>query len=355
MLLLSARVTPAVHVLVLLFTFQIAGTGAEVIANVASYEPPAFLDPHKPRTDPGDDIFPEAFPALEYLSRDNRESHFRQLDIGRQVIGRTIGQGYRVTYRSVTEEDTKERMTQLMAKRATNAPKVEEITFAGHKAFRLYCVVPMPQIHEGIVFRFEHIWVPIQPNWVVTLQLVGSDDELLKTVRDSLSTFKVLPGAFKPTEVKDPELHVAKDAVQLGDERGKVVKACGRTIHDGPSNSLFYDGNYLISVDYRMYIVTSISYARSTDVRQWLKAMANPERDQRDLRLDLRLPLQRSEIEILLARHEKDTAGKKLIWKSTEENGWERNDGVKAGYHPEFKMLVIASKEDWDKQLIFRK
>jgi hypothetical protein len=228
---------------------------------------------------------------------------------------------------------------------------VEEVKVAGRKAFKMHCVVPMPQIHEGIIFQFEHVWIPVHPNELVTLELVASDEQLLKTVQDSLSAFKILPEAEKHAGPQQPELILAKDAVRLGDKRMQVSKACGKAVLSNPSSDLFFTDKYFVSVGYDMPYAVYVTYTRVADAKKYLETVADSTQQARALHE----PMEPSEIKELLERHSTSNAGNKLAWKMTEENTWERSDGVKARYVSATKFFVVATKDVWPRMPAFQK
>lgn len=321
-----------------------------IIPGVASYEPPAFFAGFRPHHDPGDNPFSGVAQAIEYLGTDNGYTHFRHLNVGTRMVGFTIGEGKRVTYAKVTEGDLKKLMLDTLAKRATNSPKVEEIVFAGSKAFKIHCVVPMPQIHAGITFLFDYIWVPVKPNQVLELKLVGSDEQLLKTVGDSLSTFRLLPQQQLPQR-QPTELPIAKDVARLGNVRAEVVKAAGPPITSDPSSDVFWTGKYFVMVSYRMPNVTHVMYLRASDPKQFAAAC----KDCKQEGMSLVVPLQKEEIQQLLSHHSIDSAGATLSWKFIANNRWQRSDGALAGYNAEKSYLTIATKEIWPNLMDFQK
>lgn len=329
--------------------FSVSGFCGVIVPDIASYDPPAFFAGSEPHHDPGDSPFSGQAQAIEYLGTDNRYTHFRQLNVGTRLVGFTIGDGKRVTYTEVTDADLKKLMSDTLTLRATNSPKVEEIALAGRKAFRLHCVVPMPQIRDGIIFLFDYIWVSIKPNLVLELKLVGSDEQLLKTVRDSLSTFKI----FSPSHAKTPtaDLPLAKDVAHLDDVRADVAKAAGTPIRSDPASDVYYTGKYFVIVSYRMPKVTYLTYFRASASKQFATAFKARKPEV----VDYVLPLQKNEIQELLSRHSTNSAGASLGWKSSAENRWERTDGVMAGYNARTKALTIATKEIWPNLKDFQK
>jgi hypothetical protein len=268
-----------------------------------------------------------------------------------RAVGFTIGEGKRVTYATVADDDLKRAMVDTLTKRATNSPKVEEIKLADLKAFRVHCVVPMPQIHEGIIFLFDYIWVPVKPNQVIELKLVGSDDSLLKTVRESLSSFKITPRQQLPPE-KPEELPVVRLSVQLGDVRSEIWKVSGKPVISDPSADLFYTGKYFVGLSYRMPNVTSITCYRPIDPQKVLAAIKDGKQDGM---LPNPAKLDQKEIQQILSQHAVDSNGTKLIWKAVTENRWQRSDGALAGYNTERNYLTIATKEIWPNLIDFHK
>jgi len=163
-----------------------------IVPDLISYDKPDFLSVAKKGSSSMDNPYSGLNPIIEYLGKGNSEQNFRQLNIGLRSVGGSVKEGKVVDYSKVTRDGLKALMLKTVSDRATNKPKVEDILISGHKAYRLYSVVPMPQIHEGIIFYFEYIWIPIEPNKVIQLKLVGSDKVLLKSIRESLSTLKIL-------------------------------------------------------------------------------------------------------------------------------------------------------------------
>lgn len=321
-----------------------------------TYDPPPFLTAFQPHHDPGDDPLSNRAEFIEYLANDNRETHFRQLCIAVSRPGMKIGQGYRVTFDPVTDQDLIKIMEGKCTGRATNSPKVEPTTVAGRKALRMKCVVPMPQIHEGIIFTFEHIWVPVGPNEVIELTLVGSDEELLKSVRYSLSTLKIAPRKPVPPPTETPVPQTAKLAVRIGMERSAVSKESGKPIVSYPSYDFYFTGEYFVSVSYNLSTATmpavdSISYFRSADPKKLMAAV----RDARSENIGATLvEMTEEEIARFLSQQSMTADGSKSEWKKVKEDRWKRADEARAGYDKKNKTLIIATKELWEKLLNFR-
>jgi hypothetical protein len=217
-----------------------------IIPDMVTYDPPPFLRGFQPQH--GDDPLSTRAEWIEYLANDNREDHFRQFRVAVSRPGMKFGQGKRVTFDPVTDQDLMKIMLEKCSGRATNSPKVEATTIAGRKAFRMKCVVPMPQIHEGIIFTFEHFWVPVGPNEVIELTLVGSDEDLLKSVKDSLSTLKITPRKPAPPPGDIPVPQTAKLSARLGFNHANVRKESGKPIMADPSSDLYYTGEHFVSV-----------------------------------------------------------------------------------------------------------
>lgn len=320
-----------------------------IIPDMVTYDPPPFLSAFQPHRDPGDDPLPTRAECIEYLANDSREDHYREFGVAVSRPGMKIGEGYRVTFDPVTDDDLMKLMLERCSGRATNSPKVETTTIAGRKAFRMKCVVPMPQIHEGIIFIFEHLWVPVGPNEVIELTLVGSDEGLLKSVRDSLSTLKITPRKPAPPPGDIPVPQSPTLAVRLGLGRGK--KESGNAIVANSFSALFYTGEYFVSVSYNMPVVDSIGYFRSTDPQKLVAAVKDNNTDSISATL---VDLKPEEIAAIMSQQAVDTDGAKSEWKELKENRWERADGARAGYDKKHKTLIIAIKEMWPRLENFR-
>ncbi len=182
---------PLFRFLSILCLFSTWGYSEVIVPDLISYVKPDFLSVAKTRASSSDDPYSGLNPIIEYLGTDNKVPPFRQFNIGIRAVGFRLKEGKVIEYSEITNDELKALMLKTVSIRATNKPKVEGILVAGHKAYRLYSVVPMPQIHEGIIFHFEYIWIPIEPNKVIQLKLVGSDKKLIKSIRDSLTTLKI--------------------------------------------------------------------------------------------------------------------------------------------------------------------
>ena len=162
-----------------------------IVPDLISYDKPDFLSVAKKGSSSTDNPYSGLNPIIEYLGVGNSEQNFRQLNIGIRLVGFRVKEGKTVEYSKITDDELKALMLKTVSGRATNKPKVEDVIVAGQKAYRLHSVVPMPQIHDGIVFHFEYIWVPIEQNKVIQFKLVGSDKMLLKSIRDSLAKLEI--------------------------------------------------------------------------------------------------------------------------------------------------------------------
>jgi hypothetical protein len=179
------------RILSILCLLSALGYSEVIVPDLISYTKPDFLSVAKKGSSSIDDPYSGLAPIIEYLGKDNRYTPFRQLNIGIRSVGFSRKEGNIIEYSKITQKEIKTLMMKTVTGRATNKPKIEEIQVSGHTAYRLYSVVPMPQIHKGIIFHFEYIWIPIEPNKLIELKLVGSDKDLLKSIRDSLSTLKI--------------------------------------------------------------------------------------------------------------------------------------------------------------------
>jgi hypothetical protein len=332
-----------VFVLLLLNFFSAAEV---VIPDGLEYTPPEFLaagrEPH------GDNPLSTRSSIRKYTGKDNSgASRYREMEIGAQMAGMTYGEGKRISFRTLTEEEIKKLMLETVANRMSPVPRVEEITLAGRKAYRVNKVVT----HDRVPFQFEFIWVPVHPNVIYTFNLAGTSDELMKTVRDSLPTVKILPGAAIAPWEREPKLHVANDAIRLGMLPSDAKAASGRPVVSRQSVSYFYDGTYIIVMSYEYRAMRAVSYLKAKEPGKYLKSIANDHINNEKPDEALLQPLTAAEVDALLARHGTNPKdGAKLTWtKSKEkENRWERSDGAAAEYDSEKEMLTIATREAWE-------
>ena len=192
---------PKLLILCIVVTSALPAFSADLIPGICTFDPPANLQRGEENHDPGDSPFRMQSYAIRYTPKDdsfignNGTGTYRELNVSVRAVGMTIGEGKRVTTSPVSDDTLKQIMAeQVIAKNATNAPKVEETTFAGHKALKVRNVVPMPQVtpDHKTVFIFENIWVRVKPNQVLSVQKVALNDKMLETISEWLKTFKVL-------------------------------------------------------------------------------------------------------------------------------------------------------------------
>lgn len=315
---------------------------AVVIPDGLEYMPPEFLTGgHRPYGNAPSD----AGASLRgFNGKDNEGlSRYRNIDFGVHFPGRTVGKGSRISYRTLTEEEIKKLMLETVARKVTPLPKVEDIEVAGRKAYKMTYMLT----HENLPVHYEFIWVPVHNNVIYTIGLRGSSEELLKTLRDSLPAVKILPGAAIAPWEREPELHVAKDAIRLGMLPSDATAASGPPVVSREFVSYFYDGTYIIVMIYEIRVMRSVIYMKAKEPGKYLRPIRNYEAPDSALLH----PLTAAEVDALLARHGTDPKdGAKLTWtKSTaKENRWERSDGVAAEYDSTEKMLKIATRESWE-------
>lgn len=310
----------------------------ELIPGLVSYDPPDFFNVGKAHLDPGDSPASMQRRPVQLSAKDNGYTHFRELNVSLRGVGMSVGEGKRVTSKPVSFDELKTLMaTTVLSKRATKAPKVEEFQFAGRRALRLKQTVLTPQMAPGASLIFDFVWVPLDPNHVLEVKPVASNEELLKTIWDSLETFKILR---QPDQV----LPISKDAAQLGDVRADLAKSVGQAVENGPSYALYFCSEYFFLTNFKMPLVTDISYFRVSDAKLYLTKWK--QRDEEGLKA-LTTVLKSDEIEKLLSKHTVDSSGAKHSWKRLKEGRWERSDGVRAATNNGGRLLVIASKEIW--------
>jgi hypothetical protein len=179
--------------LLLFVVLAMTTLAGEYLPGVANYDPPKFFFPARSFGLEGEKLSPSREPWVELLAHDNGYHHFRQLNITVRSFGPPLREWNGKVIKHMSFEDMKGWMAKtVIAKHATNAPKVEEVEFAGRKALRVKQVTPMPQMAPGASLIFDYIWVPLEFSRVLELKQVATNEELLKTIGDSLDTFKIL-------------------------------------------------------------------------------------------------------------------------------------------------------------------
>jgi hypothetical protein len=181
------------YLLIFLFlaASSIVAAPVELIPGLVSYDPPDFFDVGQAHADPGDNSFAMQSRPIQLTSK---YGGIRELNVSVRGVGSTIGEGKHVTMKPVSFDELKTIMAAtVISDRATNSPKVEGFQFAGRKALRVKQVVWIPQLEPGgASLIFDFVWVPLDSNRVLEIKPVGRTEELLKSVWDSLNTFKIL-------------------------------------------------------------------------------------------------------------------------------------------------------------------
>ena len=161
----------------------------EVIPGILTFTPPAIFGAFQPGGDPGDNPFSGVGQAREYLAPDGK-----QININMRVVGFSIGEGKRVTYRQLDDAGVKQEMLDF-AKSLPNSPGVTNLSqivvtnFGGQKAlsFTFHVLVR----DYGIHIYGDFYWVRVDTNRVVEVELSTHSDAALVELRQSMSSLKI--------------------------------------------------------------------------------------------------------------------------------------------------------------------
>jgi hypothetical protein len=172
-----------IRTFVLALTITCLVHAEEIIPGVLTFTPPAGFDAFKPGGDPGDNPFSGVGQLREYLSHDGK-----QIDINMRLVGFSIGQGKRVTYRQLGDAGVKQEMVTLAKslQNVTNMSAIAETKLGGQKAlsFTFHAI-------NGIHFYCDLYWVRVDTNRVLEVELITHSDAALVELRQSLPGFKI--------------------------------------------------------------------------------------------------------------------------------------------------------------------
>ena len=184
----------AIRLVVLAFLFASYLHAEVLIPGVLEFEPPPFLESFKPSADNGSNPFAGnwAVPLREYLARGNSIPQMRQINVNLRTIGFTIGEGKRITYRSLTDKDVCDEMRLLMRSgRTTNISEIVETKLGGQPALLLKSTPAAADDQKNAATHFELFWVRYQTNQVIEVMLVAHSRTNLQSLDECLSRFKI--------------------------------------------------------------------------------------------------------------------------------------------------------------------
>jgi hypothetical protein len=183
----------------LLFAGVTSLLGRDVIPGVVSFDEPPDLRGFGPHHDPGDSPFVLSRTVIQYQPQDNSPRSFRQFDIGIGVVGYDIGQGKRITFRSLSEEELKGELSRWAG--VGVAVSVAAAVVSDRKAFRLSWHRPAEALRPGATLYTETYFVPFEPNRGVTLCLTADTEDGIAGLRTLLARVKI---PKEPHEIVPP-------------------------------------------------------------------------------------------------------------------------------------------------------
>jgi|ERR1017187_3003360 hypothetical protein len=158
----------------------------EVIPGILTFTPPASFGAFQLGGDPGDNPFSGVGQAREYLAPDGK-----QININMRLVGFSIGEGKRVTYRQLDDNGVKQEMVDFAKSlpNITNITAVAATQLGGQKAFSFtfHAIVR----DYGIHLYGDIYWVRIDTNRVVEVELSTHSDAALVELRQSISSLKI--------------------------------------------------------------------------------------------------------------------------------------------------------------------
>ena len=189
------------RILSLLFALSFASLpGRDIVPGIVSFDEPPGFRGFGPHHDPGDSPFELSRTIVQYQPDDSSPRSFRQFDIGIGVVGYDIGQGKRIIYRKLNEEELK---TELLRRGGDGRLDVSlaEVAVSDRRAFRISWHRPAPTLRPGAVLYSESYFIPFEPNRGVTLYLTADSEEGISGLRKLLSRVTI---PKEPREVRPP-------------------------------------------------------------------------------------------------------------------------------------------------------
>ena len=285
--------------------------GEELIPGICWFDPPPNWERYNEKNDPGDNPFSMRSKAVIF------QSGTGSISFSMRLVGASLGEGKVVTIKPISDEELKQAMAiELINKRRTNAPTVEETTLAGQKTFKLH--TPLD----------EHYWVRVRPNRALDIHLHASSEPQLGEVRGWLSSLKI-----QVSDKPDPRplAKLVKDEVRIGMDQLEVLRLCGKPLRIGG----YLTEKYFIYVEARP-AVNYITYTKVSDAQRIPADVTIPELEEKYL------PFPKAEAETILKQN---TGDGKLTWALVSNNRWKRSDGVMAALTS--KGFTIATSEIW--------
>src|SRR3954467_2667679 len=115
----------------------------ELIPGLLSFEPPAFLARFGPTSDAYDNMFSGVQPVAQYLANDSYQT-LRNLTINERMVGFTLGEGKKITYRKLDEKALRDEFVACFRSlpNTTNISSAIDTKLGGQKAISLSFQTP---------------------------------------------------------------------------------------------------------------------------------------------------------------------------------------------------------------------
>jgi hypothetical protein len=189
------------RILLVLFAISSASLPArDIVPGIVSFDEPPGFHGFGPHHDPGDSPFELSRTIVQYQPDDNSPRSFRQFDIGLGVVGYNIGEGKRITFRTLNDEELKAELLRSSGDARLDVSLIE-VAVSDRKAFRTSWHRPAPSLRPEAVLYSESYFIPFEPNRGVTLHLTADSENGILELR-KLLTRVVIPK--EPKEIRPP-------------------------------------------------------------------------------------------------------------------------------------------------------
>jgi hypothetical protein len=293
--------------------------GEELIPGICWFDSPPNWERINEGNDPGDNPFSMRSKVIVFQSGTGADFNF--ISFSMRLVGATLGEGKVVTIKPISDEELKQAMAiELIHKRGTNAPTVEETTLAGQRTLKFHTP------HD------DHYWVRVRPNRVLEIHLHAPSEPHLVEVQGWLSSLNI-----QVSDKPDPRplAKLVNDEIRIGMDQSEVFRFCGKPLMVGG----YLTEKYFIYVE-ASPTVNFINYTKVSDAQKIPADVTIPELQRKFL------PFPIAEAKEILKRNTGGNTGDgKFSWSSAGKNRWKRSDGVMAGL--DSKGFTIATAEVW--------
>jgi hypothetical protein len=199
-----------IHLLILAITASMV-SARDIVPGVVSFDEPPGFRGFAPHRDPGDSPFILSRTVIQYQPDTNSYHSFRQFDIGIGVAGYVIGEGKRIAFRSLSEDDLK---NELIGKQEDSRVGISliEAVVSDRKAYLVSWRQTAQALRPNATLYTEFYYVPFEPNRGVTLNLTADSEEGLLSLRQLLTRVAIPkePREIAPLPPPEPTLEQKK-------------------------------------------------------------------------------------------------------------------------------------------------